>query len=286
MANGRQPSSVVVGNPLRIKPNERVRVALCVTWPDSQPTDALDRMVEASGIQAVRSPLHDLDVYDRTDVEKWLGRHELPYDRFWSLDELGQHVGVYRSERGIDVPWVGDPKKPHHHWVVDLGGMKSYAQLCDVFGGLVTYWEKPISKRGALNYLIHRGRPDKAQYDFDDLRVFGCMDVSSIIKISEIDVLDVDDQIKDAIREHSIRTYYRLCEWAKETRDFNIRQQVRNNGRMYVAYMDSFKYQKYLDRKQREDEEWAALTERTLDGRIFDPATGELLPAPEGPLVV
>lgn len=270
------PTSMVIGNGNRIKPGTRVRTALCVTWPESQPTELMDRLVESSGIEAARSPLHDRDEYDRTDVEKWLERHDLAYDRFWSTDRLHEQIRAYAQHLGAPVPWIGDAKKPHHHWVLELGGMKSYEQLLDVFGGMVTYFEKPVSKRGSLKYLIHKGRPTKAQYDFNDIRVFGGMDVSCIVKIDDIEVLDLDDYIKDHIRESNCRTYYELCEWAKATKDYNIRHLVRNQGRLYVAYMDSYRYAKELRRREADEREFQALTNTTLDGRRYDPETGEL----------
>ena len=166
-------SKVVVKNEYKSRQltgSKRARVVSWVGWPDSMDIERMDSYIENAHVQAARSPLHDLDVYDRNDVEGWLYRHKLPVDLDWTQDELMARCNLYSLDnKELAIPWIGDLKKEHYHYVAAFEGSKNAQQVIDMLGGMVTYVEKVDSKQGTLKYLIHKNSPDKHQYSFSPI---------------------------------------------------------------------------------------------------------------------
>lgn len=215
-------------NPRQITGKMRTRVFGCITWPESMDTERIDRLITDSQIQAARSPLHEHDTYTRSDVEGWLYRHHLDgFEVEWTDLELMAWVAGQVTK--AEVPWIGDLKKPHHHWVCAADGSKSYQQMHELFGGYVTYFEKVESKRGALKYLIHRNNPEKYQYDFNDIKTYGGMDISSILAIGEVEQMNYIAHVEDYIFKSNPRSYIQLVRWGRAQDDLNVRKTIQAN---------------------------------------------------------
>lgn len=206
----------------RLQGKQRARVVTFVLWPESTDIERVDRLIDAAHVQGARSPLHDRDVYTRPDVEGWLHRHKVTVDLDWSEDELRAVCEQVEREMKKWVPWIGDLKKPHYHYVLAFEGSKSAAQVVDLIGGATDYIENVVSKRGTLAYLIHRRNPEKAQYDFEDIKVFGGMDLSGIYAIGELERLDYKDLIMDAIFDGRARSWVQLVRWVRKQKDPNM----------------------------------------------------------------
>lgn len=216
-------------NPRAITGKMRTRVFCCVTWPESMDTDYIDRLITDSQIKAARSPLHNRDKYTRSDVEGWLWRHAFGgFDAQCTDAELMAWIAAQDTSK-FDVPWIGDLKKEHYHWVVAADGSKSLTQMKELFGGLVNYFEKCESKRGSLQYLIHKNDPEKAQYDFNDIKTYGGMDVSCILALGEVEQMNYIGYVEDYIFKHNPKSYIQLVRWGRSEDDLNVRKTIQAN---------------------------------------------------------
>ena len=224
--------------------SKRARVVSWVGWPESMDIERMDSYIENAHVQAARSPLHNLDEYDRNDVEGWLYRHKLPVDLDWTQDELMAWCAKYSRLSGLDIPWIGDLKKEHYHYVAAFEGSKNAQQVIDMLGGMITYVEKVDSKQGTLKYLIHKNSPDKHQYSFEDIKTFGGMDVSCILAMGEVERMDYKDRVIDHIYDGHCNSFNQLVKWARSTGDFNLKATVYANKYLF----DGLIYSRNMDR--------------------------------------
>lgn len=68
-----------------------------------------------------------------------------------------------------DIQEDGTPKKPHYHFVLKFKNQKGLRALSKELGLAENYLKKSGSLKGALLYLIHKGFPEKAQYDLSQV---------------------------------------------------------------------------------------------------------------------
>lgn len=270
-------------NPRQITGKMRARVFGCVTWPESMDTERIDRLITDSQIQAARSPLHGADTYTRGDVESWLYRHKLQdFEVEWTDAELMAWVAKQDTSK-LDVPWIGDLKKEHYHWVVSADGSKSYQQMYELFGGYVTYFEKVESKRGALKYLIHKNNPEKAQYSFDDIKTYGGMDVSSILQIGEVEQMNYISHVEDYIFKHNPKSYIQLVRWGRAQDDLNVRKTIQANQYHFKSLLYDLENERARARRLKGrggdmlDAMERAMRDGAEAGYAFDSVTGELV---------
>lgn len=237
-------------NPRQITGKMRSRVSTCVLYPDSAYIELVDRLLEDAHIQAARSPLHDRDTFTRTDIEYWLFRHNLrDFDITMTDDEL--MAWISKQEYDGEIPWIGDFKKAHYHYIVAADGSKSYQQLYELFGGYTKYFEKVESKRGALCYLIHKNDPDKAQYDFNDIKTYGGMDVSCILQMSELEQINYIDRIEDHIFKRQPRSYVQLVRWARKQEDINYRKTINSNQYHFKSLIFDLNQERSMARRAK-----------------------------------
>ena len=229
---------------MRITNKVRGRVIIWILWPESTNIEMVDRLIEHSNITAARSPLHDRDVYDRTDVEEWLWRHHFrDYDLEGSDNDLMAYIAGLSYDG--DIPWIGDLKKPHYHYIAIFDGSKGLNEMTNIVGGATEIFYKAKSKRGSLKYLIHKNRPEKAQYDFEQIRAFGGLDLSPILEIGEIEQVDYLHLIEDYVLETKCNSYSRLYSWVRKQNDFNLEKAFRSNQYHLTSLMSSLGYERH-----------------------------------------
>lgn len=168
------------------KKDDRVRVWTFDFYPgDSAPENWLEILKEYH-IGMIISPLHDKDVFEKDD-----------------------------PERGIKK---GDPKKPHRHAELVFDGKKSYEQVLPIAESV--HGTIPIrvdSIRGYTRYLIHLDDPDKAQYRFEDIIIYGGIDVKDYFtdSVSRIDMIhDMQVYISD-------NNIFEFCDFLDRAYDFH-----------------------------------------------------------------
>lgn len=115
------------------KKDERTRIWSFIAYPDSVPADWEQILTERFNLKWARSPLHDSDT---------------------NADET--------------------QKKPHWHIVVVFNGKKSYEQVKEISDTInATIPQKVHNLQGLMRYFLHLDNPEKAQYDFKDIKAVG-----------------------------------------------------------------------------------------------------------------
>lgn len=118
----------------------------------------------------------------------------------------------------MDVNPTGEVKKPHHHVVLMFEGKKSVEQAKEVFdmiGGVGC--EIVNSLRGYARYLCHLDNPEKAQYQTDDVLMFGGADYPTTINLPTDKYKAIREMMAWCI-ENQVTAYSDLLLFASEER--------------------------------------------------------------------
>lgn len=167
------------------KDTQRTRNWTFILYPESANEDWRETIGEL-GIQAVVSPLHNRDTYEKDAKD-----------------------GSYKK---------GDTKKEHYHIVFCFDSVKTRTQVVEVLAklGKIPSPERVLSTRGAIRYLVHRDNPEKAQYSPDDIQVFGGVDLRKLINSSDDEEAENTSrmaQILSIIQEHQLCTFAQLADF-------------------------------------------------------------------------
>lgn len=108
-----------------------------------------------------------------------------------------------------DVNEDGELKKPHIHVLLYFAGKKSYEQMKQICDFVQLPRPEPVHEvRSYVRYFIHLDDPDKAQYNFDDIRVHKGMRIDAYFTLSEAEKHEKIAEMEDFIREHDITEYF------------------------------------------------------------------------------
>lgn len=137
-------------------------------------------------------------------------------DPNWISKLDGTLIPYYRVYHDMDIE-DGVPKKPHFHVVLKFDAPKTIKQVTTILkeccGDGCNTALRCDSLHGALLYLIHRGWPDKHQYDITDVVASAGLDYVSDI-ISSSDLIKAREDIQLWIEENNITSYYDLSWFA------------------------------------------------------------------------
>ena len=128
-----------------------------IVYPESAPEDWREKLRQKClmcGWQVAISPLHDKDVWT----------HDSPKT---VIDGLEYAAGArYRA---------GDVKKSHWHVIIKLPIKVKYMAFATVIQDLLhcPYPQRVGSLKGAYDYLVHAGQPDKYQYEISEIERMG-----------------------------------------------------------------------------------------------------------------
>lgn len=159
-----------------------------IAYPENLKDGWLE-ILNSKGVQALISPLHDSDVYER-DIEK---------------DGKIEHK-------------KGDKKKPHYHVVFIFDSVKSEEQVNRLFAEL--HKEKPpiciqvLNLRGTIRYLIHKDDKNKAQYKEENIINIGGIDLDKYLKNDvekDTDITNKFAKIIGMFDEYDIYTFSEAC---------------------------------------------------------------------------
>lgn len=118
------------------------------------------------------------------------------------------HDNDYNSE--------GELKKEHHHIILMFEGVKTKAQVKEVFhliGGVGT---EPIKcLRAYTRYLCHLDNPDKAQYSIHDVICYAGADYEALIESASDKYSSIGEMI-DFCEQEDIVSYADLIIYARE----------------------------------------------------------------------
>lgn len=147
---------------------------------DSAPDNWIEILKELH-VPFVVSPLHDKDIKDRS---------------------------------------TGELKKPHYHCVIKFRSKKSYKQvkteICDRLNGPIPQPVVDISMM--IRYLVHMDDPDKYQYDKEDIRVYGNIDIGEYLYDKKEYQYIILKDILDFCQKFNIQEYSTILNYAKDER--------------------------------------------------------------------
>lgn len=147
------------------KKDNRNRNWTFVVYPESAPQDWY-KILQDKKLSFAVSPIHDSDIDDAT----------------------------------------GELKKAHYHVLLCFKGNKSYEQIKEITDELNCPIPQQVANcQGMIRYFIHKDHSDKAQYNIEDIRVHGDVDIVSPFQtaisryeaISEMLVYIVENDIRE-----------------------------------------------------------------------------------------
>lgn len=167
---------------------------------------------------AVISPLHNRDHWTKTDIKKRIKRlnEVYPYaniqygDECWERRTGKYHMGpsgrVYDTEP-VNLPCVGEPKKPHRHYYLKFDYSIPATQLINYFEEnespiRVAYFEPILSERAYLRYFAHLDNKEKAQYSVNDIINLGGVDIRPCYEMTRADQVANFKGLRDYIYKH------------------------------------------------------------------------------------
>lgn len=184
------------------------------------------------------------------------------------------------------VPWIegpvhdldynanGEKKKPHVHALFCFEIIKRVEQVKEFFAtifgtsesGSIVGVATPtmcIDRRGTVRYMAHLDNPEKAQYDANDIKAHGGMNLSELLYSSMEDLERQLSAVHDIINHQDIVEFYDLMEHLRL-----------NNQELFVFV--AARYTRYFSelvrsRRHRMEQRPAA------PALVADPATGEVM---------
>lgn len=154
--------------------SKRSRNWLAVVYPESLPPNWESLLIENYQVEFVCSPLHEFDLNED-----------------------------------------GSSKKPHYHLIIVFSSGKTYEQCKEITDFLNAPIPQPcISIKGAIRYLIHLDNPEKFQYNQDDIRVFGGLDISYAFALSDTTRYYIIRDICDYIKNADVQDFSELVDYA------------------------------------------------------------------------
>lgn len=201
----------------------KLRVCVCLVYPDSAPADWMLRLRHWH-VPAAISPLHDRDTYDSDKKTLKLVLDEFGNPTFtddgeaiFEKDENGNPVYIIHHKQG-------DVKKAHYHVMIAYGNSttaKTLLKIVNDIGGVVPPWDhlEVCSVNAMYRYFSHLDDPDKYQYDPSDTVLLGGFD-----PVNYQTYKDKNEPFKDIlqlIEEHpkEISSYSNLANFLKNKDD-------------------------------------------------------------------
>lgn len=130
------------------------------------------------------------------------------------LDDI--HIEWIESplhDRDIDAN--GDLKKPHWHVLLLFGGVKTYAQVCEVVSRLnCPIPERCHNAKALVRYMVHLDNPDKAQYSQSDIVSHGGVDLAELLRPSSSERYTLIRDMIEYVRENDIVEFQDLMDYA------------------------------------------------------------------------
>lgn len=172
------------------------------------------------------------------------------------LNEL--HIQWCESPvHNMDVTQEGEHKKDHIHIVLKFEGNKSYKQYKEIAESVKgvpapEHTAHVESIRGMVRYLIHLDNPEKAQYERENIKTHGGMDIeeyfmypASLVKLYLAEIIQFIDA--EGIEEYCDLLSYACKEYYDTWYDLLT---IGHQSFVVCKYLDS----KRNSRKQREKE--------------------------------
>lgn len=221
--------------------NGKCRVAMCLVYPDSAPSDWLNRLANWH-IRCAVSPLHDHDTYDSDKYMPVLDA------------DTGEIV------QGQLVHAKGDIKKAHYHVLVQWNNSTTYGSFKKIFddiGGVVPPWDhlEVVDPVAMFRYFTHKDDPDKYQYSESDIIVMGGFDPYKFENTLE-KVKHITEVIELLDSELYLRNYTDLLKYTSKHDPVLC---------SYIGHNTLMIKQLFKDRKEIESNEYRRVAKLVID---------------------
>ena len=160
--------------------------------------------------EKVRSRCFDLLLYDEDQTHK---------DALAKLATGYKYIAILHDKdqwsEGENVPEgysVGDLKKPHWHAVVRFPQARWSSAVAAELGISENYIQRCVSFDGSLLYLVHKGLPDKYQYDPSECIGNLLKDLERVLS----DEVDNDEKMLDVIAILDDRDHWTMRSFLEE----------------------------------------------------------------------
>lgn len=119
-----------------------------------------------------------------------------------------------------DLKQDGTTKKPHYHVIVRFRSKKSFKQvkeaICDPLGG--PHPQPVFDFPMMVRYLVHLDDPEKAQYEIEDIEVYGNIDVKQYLYNHQEYQMEILKDILNFCEVYNITEYSTICNYARDER--------------------------------------------------------------------
>lgn len=213
--------------------SDKARNVTAVVYQEDLPSyGALLEHLDGLHIPCAVSPLHDADTYTEGDIKRWVTRN--------TDKETGK---VDESALAHGMPEVGQHKKPHYHVLLRYPGPVDAQRCTKDFEGLVDIrpqaWQKVGNVDSMLRYFAHLDSPEKTRYNALDIKGFGGIDLSALLRTSKVSNISVLLDVMDYMIAHKIRHYNQLVKWALSTADMDTISCVTGRASFFANYFKS-----------------------------------------------
>ena len=240
----------------RVSEEESVRNVQYIIYPDHiivpegkdgkpmcTPYYALCSWLDAQGVKAVLSPLHNLDMYDVQDVQQYRERY------------MYLHETATLEDAIANSPDVGQSKEPHYHLDLYLPGQKPLDYFLDfirpIYGDYPAWrvW-KVQDPEASKKYMSHKCSPNKARYKDNEVMGFGGVDLSCLWHTDEVEKLYALRDVRDIIEEEGITRYKVLLNYAINTGEAALIRCVQGSKSVWSEYLSDVRYERAVKRKR------------------------------------
>ncbi len=174
------------------------------------------------------------------------------YTKDWiqKLEETGVSFAV-SPLHDKDINPDGTKKEPHWHVMVEFTGPTTYKNvkenICDLIGATIP--KKIESARGYYRYLIHADNPEKAQYEYKDIKCYNGFEID----LTETEEIIILKKICQIIRTCEIKEYKDLLDYFEDIGD-NDYWRIASKKTIFInSYLGSYrnKYKEQVQNKVR-----------------------------------
>jgi len=134
-------------------------------------------------------------------------------------------------------------KKPHWHVILCWDGPASSNAAKRVTDGLNA--PRPISLvsvRGYYRYFTHDDNPEKAQYNQEDIEVFGGFNILDFVQLTATEVDGLMDNLEELIEDNGIVSYRKFVRLVKISGTREELRVARTHTVHFTAYIKSLRY--------------------------------------------
>lgn len=110
---------------------------------------------------------------------------------------------------------TGEVKKAHWHILLMFGGVKSYEQVKEVTEALnCPIPERCHNAKAMVRYMAHMDNPEKAQYKTEDIKSYGGVDLSELLRPSSSERYSLVKEMLEYVKKNDITEYQDLVDFA------------------------------------------------------------------------